>query len=311
MHMEIEDYGVKFSSPFLKRAIKIHSDVRKFSADFLKERGFFEIPPVIISPITDPLNHPTSHSTIEVNGYKYELTKSMIFHKQISLHVYDKIFAFSPNIRLEEANKRATGRHLIEFTQLDIEMKNASREEIMSLGEDMLIYVIENTITNDSDILSALGRNLKCPSKPFKRITYREALDNYGNDFENKLSKESLEPFWLIDVPLEDREFYDREDPDRPGVLLDMDLIYPEGFGEAISGGEREFELNRIITRINKKGQTLEQFKWYIDFVRRFGLFRSSGFGIGIERLVMFITGAKSIENVTVFPKIPGEFSPL
>jgi asparaginyl-tRNA synthetase len=309
--MKIEDYGDKFSSTFLKSAVKIQSDVRQFSADFLRERGFLEIAPVIISPVTDPLNHPTSHSSIEVNGYKYELTKSMIFHKQISLHVYEKIFAFSPNIRLEEAGKRATGRHLIEFTQLDIEMKNASREEIISLGEDMLIYIIECIIANDSDILSDIKRNLNCPAKTFKRITYKDALENYGNDFENKLSEESLEPFWLIDVPLESREFYDREDPNRPGVLLDMDLIYPEGFGEAISGGEREFELDRIITRISKKGQTLEQFKYYIDFVKRYGLFSSAGFGIGIERLVRFITGTKLIEDVTVFPKVPGEFNPL
>lgn len=235
----------------------------------------------------------------------------MIFHKQIALHVYDKIFAFSPNIRLEEPEKRMTGRHLNEFTQLDIEMKDASRDEIMSLGEDMLIYVIKNIIEKDPDILSALRRNLNCLAKPFERIAYKDAFEEYGEDFENVLSKKFKEPFWLIDIPLEHREFYDREDPNRPGVLLDMDLIYPEGFWEAISGGEREFELDRIIARIGKKHQTVEQFKWYVDFVERFGLFKSAGFGIGIERFVQFVTGAKSIENVTIFPKIPGRFSPL
>ena len=309
--MEIEEYGVKFESQFLKNAIEIHSDARKFFADFLKGRGFLEIPPVIISAVTDPLNHSTQNSWIEVNNFRYELTKSMIFHKQIALHVYDKIFAFSPNIRLEEPERRMTGRHLNEFTQLDIEMKDATREEIMSLGEDMLIYVIKNIIEKDADILSKLRRNFSCPTKPFERVTYKEAFEKYGEDFENVLSKEFKEPFWIIDIPLEHREFYDREDPNRPGVLLDMDLIYPEGFGEAISGGEREFELDRIITRIGKKHQTVNQFKWYVDFVEKFGLFKSAGFGIGIERFVRFVTGAKSIEDVTIFPKIPGTFSPL
>ncbi len=310
--MQIEEYGKRLSSPYLKKAMKIHSDVRKFMADFLKEqRNFIEIPPVIISGITDPLNHPTTKSQVEVYGYTYELTKSMIFHKQIAMHALDKIFSFSPNIRLEPTERKSTGRHLIEFTQIDVEQKNASREDVMDLAEDLVIYTLKNVKEKDADILESVGRNLKIPSKPFKRITYTEAVKKYGKDFETKLSKEADEPFWLIDIELPEREFYDREDPSRPGILLDMDLIYPEGFGEASSGGEREYELDQIYRRIAKKGQTPEQFKWYIEFAKKFGLIPSAGFGIGIERFVRFVMGAKDIKDITLFPKAPGEFYPI
>jgi asparaginyl-tRNA synthetase len=90
-----------------------------------------------------------------------------------------------------------------------------------------------------------------------------------------------------------------------------MDLIYPEGFGEASSGGEREYELDQIYKRIAKKGQTPEQFKWYIEFVKKFGLIPSAGFGIGIERFVRFVMGAKDVKDVTLFPKAPGEYYPI
>ncbi len=310
--MELEQYGKRLSSPYLRKAMKIHSDVRKFMSDFLKnERDFVEIPPVIISAITDPLNHPTTKSQVQVYGYTYELTKSMIFHKQIAMHALDKIFSFSPNIRLEPTERKKTGRHLIEFTQIDVEQKNASRDDVIDLAEDLVIYTIKKLLEKDSDILKSVGRDLKVPTKPFKRIAYAEALKNYGEDFETKLSKEAKEPFWLIDIEIMEREFYDREDPARPGILLDMDLIYPEGFGEASSGGEREYELDQIYKRIAKKGQTPEQFKWYIEFVKKFGLIPSAGFGIGIERFVRFVMGAKDVKDVTLFPKAPGEYYPI
>ena len=309
--MKIEAYGKRFSSPLLKDALKIHSDIRKFMADFLREEGFIEIPPVIISGVTDPLNHPTSKSQVEVNGFNYELTKSMIFHKQIILQSLDKIFSFSPNVRLEPVERKETGRHLIEFTQLDVEVKNATREDIMSLVEDLVLYTMQELLKANKNILDRWKRDLIVPKKPFKKITCKKAYKKYGKHFELELSKAIKEPFWLTDFPIEDREFYDREDPERPGILLDMDLIYPEGFGEASSGGEREHELDQIYKRIAKKKQTPGQFKWYIEFGKTFGFVKSAGFGIGIERFVRFTIGAKNIEDVTPFPKIPGEYCPL
>jgi len=133
-------------------------------------------------------------------------------------------------------------------------------------------------------------------------------MEKYGEDFESILSKEAKEPFWIIDIPLQAREFYDRESDTEKGILNDMDLIYPEGYCEALSGGEREYKIDRILERVKAKSQSPEQFEWFIEEARG-GLRLSSGFGIGIERLLRYICGYKRIEDTHPFPKVPGKKS--
>ena len=121
------------------------------------------------------------------------------------------------------------------------------------------------------------------------------------------ISKTYADPVWIIDIPLRKREFYDREDMKNPGYFRDMDLIYPEGYGEALSGGEREYCYERIKVRIRKKGQRLSQFREYLELSKE-DLPPSAGFGIGIERLTMFVCGLDKIEDASLFPKIPGKY---
>ena len=283
----------------LRRAIEVQSAVRMEMKKFLHERDFVEIPPVIISPLTDPLRHETHDAFIDYYGHRYSLTKSMIFHKQLALLSLDKIFSFSPNIRLEPPERRATGRHLAEFTQLDLEIRGAKREEVMSLVEDMLIYIL-------SSLRKRFDLEVRVPQKPFERITFAEAHSKYGEEFETRISQEKKEPFWITDMPLTRREFYDYEY--RPGILRDMDLVYPMGFGEAASGGEREYQYERIVNRIRRGGYRIENFSLYLEFAKR-GLPPSAGIGIGIERLTRYICGLDSVEDATLFPKIIGTFS--
>ncbi len=231
----------------------------------------------------------------------------MIFHKQMSLLSLDKLFIFSPNVRLEKPHKKETGRHLAEFTQLDLEIKNASRSEIMDLGERMIKTTIQKIKSERSQELDILERDLKVPSTPFDQIKFKDAREEYGDDFEAILSKERDVPFWLVDFPIEEREFYDKEYSDKKGVLKDMDLIYPEGFEEAISGGEREHEYSKLVNRIGRAGLDPEQFKWYLEMAKK-GLPASAGFGIGIERFTRYVCGLDKIEDSTLFPKVPGRF---
>ncbi len=286
--------------------LKIQSEIRKIFGEELRKKDFIEISPVILSPITDPLNHPTAPANINCYGKNYNITQSMIFHKQLALRNLEKIFVFSPNVRIEPADRKDTGRHLFEFTQLDLEVKDAKREDVMRLCEELLTATIESIKKNYSKELKMLGRDLITPKMPFKQIKYEDAYKRYGKDFETMISKKHKEPVWIVDIPLKDREFYDKEDPENPGYLRDMDLIYPEGYGEALSGGEREYEYERIKERIGKKGQKFSQFKEYLDLAKD-DLPASAGFGIGIERLTRFICGLKSIEEATLFPKIPGK----
>jgi len=305
---EVELAMKHLSDKKVQHAIKVQSFIRSYVTDFLRSEGYIEISPIIISPLTDPLNHPVYDPKITVYGGDMWITKSMIFHKQIAVQELKKIFIMSPNIRLEKEEKAETGRHLYEFTQVDIEALEKTREEMMDLAEDLIIYTIKRLKEEHPEELKFFRRTLPDYKKPFPKITYTEAEEKYGKDFEKIISKESKTPVWLIDIPLKEREFYDREYPDKPGILRDMDLIWPEGYQEASSGGEREYELDKIIERIHKKDQTEEQFKWFIELAKH-GIKMSTGFGIGIERFTRFVCGLERIEDTSPFPKVPGKIS--
>ncbi len=295
-------------SEALRRALRIQSVVLDASREFLRRQGFIEILPVIISPITDPLTDHRVRGEVECYGFKYQITKSMIFHKQIALFTHPRIFCFSPNVRIESIERRNSGKHLIEFVQLDLEVREAKRSEVISLGEELFRFIVIAVREKCREDLEFFGRKLDLPESPFPQISYREAEAKFGPDFEEKLSCSQKGPFWIIDFPMEIREFYDREDENRPGILIDMDLVYPEGFGEALSGGEREYIFQRICYRIQQKGIQLEAFSPYLEIARR-GLFPSAGFGIGIERLTRYLCGLRQIELTRLFAKLPGEFS--
>jgi len=290
----------------LKGVLKIQSDIRKTLGEELRKKDFIEISPVILSPITDPLNYPITPTNIKCYGEKYSITQSMIFHKQMALRTLEKIFTFSPNVRLESLERKNTGRHLFEFTQMDLEIKDAKREDVMKLCEELFISILKSVKKNCKKELRTIGRELTVPKTPFRQIKYKDAYQKFGEEFEQIISITHKEPMWIVDLPLTNREFYDREDPERPGVLRDMDLIYPGGYGEALSGGEREYKYDRIKQRILKKGQKLSQFKDYLTLAKD-DLPPSAGFGIGIERLTRYICGLKRIEETTLFPKTPGK----
>jgi len=267
-----ECYNRLFSGE-LTNVIKIKSNVRAAMANFLRDEGFVEISPVILSPITDPLRHETLNGTITYYGHSYALTKSMILHKQMALLSFEKIFSFSPNVRLETVEKKETGKHLFEFTQLDLEMRYASREEVMELAERLLVHVLREVKKTCREELSEFGREVRVPSRPFKRIQFGEAYERYGNEFEAALSNGAEE-----------------------------DMIYPEGYGEGLSGGEREYEYSKVKERIEASGLDTSLYLPYLEIVKR-GIYPSAGFGIGLERLVRFICRLAAL-----FPKIPGEY---
>ena len=286
--------------------LTIKSEIVRSAGEYLRGQRFIEILPVLLSPITDPLRHETYDGKVDYYGVPYQLTKSMIFHKQIALRTLPRIFCFSPNVRMEPAERAGFGRYLAEFVQLDLEVRDASRDDIMNLGEGLVVAVFTSVLASCSEELELLGRRLSVPSRPFTRVTYDDAAVRFGEPFDDALSSTLNEPAWVIDFPRRIREFYDREDPDRPNVLLDMDLMYPQGYGEALSGGEREFEHDRITDRLDRDAIPTAKFARYLEEVKR-GVPRSAGFGIGVERLTRFIAGLDRIEDARLFPKVPGD----
>lgn len=298
---------MRVSSAFERVCVlKVKSEIVRSAGAHLREEGFVEILPVLLSPITDPLHHETYGGTVDFYGRPFQLTKSMILHKEIALLTVPRIFCFSPNVRMEPPERAAAGRYLAEFMQLDLEMRDARRDDVIALGERLLVRVLEDVTSRCREELAALGRALRVPSAPFARIPFAEAAERFGEPFDDALSASLDAPAWVIDFPRRAREFYDREDPARPEVLLDMDLVYPGGFGEALSGGEREVEYERILDRMARDGLARERFARYLEHAAR-GLSRCAGFGIGVERLTRYVCGLDRVEDARLFAKVPGD----
>ncbi|AAL82075.1 asparagine synthetase [Pyrococcus furiosus DSM 3638] len=287
--------AVEIISREISPTLDIQTKILEYMTDFFVKEGFKWLLPVIISPITDPLwpdpaGEGMEPAEVEIYGVKMRLTHSMILHKQLAIAMgLKKIFVLSPNIRLESRQKD-DGRHAYEFTQLDFEVERAKMEDIMRLIE-RLVYGLFRKAEEWT------GREFP-KTKRFEVFEYSEVLEEFGSD--EKASQEMEEPFWIINIP---REFYDRE---VDGFWRNYDLILPYGYGEVASGGEREWEYEKIVAKIRKAGLNEDSFRPYLEIAKAGKLKPSAGAGIGVERLVRFIVGAKHIAEVQPFPRIPG-----
>lgn len=306
----------------MQRVFRVQAALGQAIREYLDGRGFTELLPPIIGPVADPGIRGAKQATINFYGREYKVMSSAILYKQMMAASLGKIYFFAPNIRLEPLETASTGRHLVEFVQVDVEEAGATCEDAMSRAEDLLDHVTEFARRRLGADLASFGRTLNGGARPFRRLTYDEALKiladhgrevRYGVEIpwehEEFLSRQFHEPFLVYDYPQGSRGFYDREHPDRPGILKDFDLLYPEGFGEAVSGAEREYEYGKVIARLRETGENPSKYDWYLDMLRE-GIPPSSGFGIGIERLTRYICGLQAIWEARPYPKVAGIYSP-
>lgn len=278
------------------------------TGEFVK-KGFQWLLPVVLSKSTDPLWPDPGASIekrieVEIYGETVRATLSMIVHKMVACSlVYPKLFILSPNIRIERRDRARTGIHAYEFTQLDFEVRDASAEDVRCLVEEIICGLIDSLRKNLRGELELLQRydDLKVPSKPFKVYDREELERKYGKDWDLKAAQEAVEPFWVVNIP---REFYDFEDFET-GKWDNYDLFLPK-YGETLSGARREWEYHKMIKKMERDGTRKENFKLLLQLAKENKIHPSAGAGIGIERLVSWIVGAKHIGEVQAFPKIPG-----
>jgi asparaginyl-tRNA synthetase len=285
--------------------------------EYLDGKGFIEFLPPVVSSVTDPGLRGAERLPVSMYNCRAYVTSSMVFHKQVLATAFRRIYAFAPNVRLEPLSNAESGRHLVEFCQLDLEEADATFEDSMALAEEMLRATIAVMVDKWNPLLQALGRELHVPESPFRRFSYGELLGlaesigaaaRYGEELpqavESAVSAEVGGFFWVTGYPKECRGFYYRESGDG-ATLRSMDLIFPEGYGEAISGGEREYRPGSISRRIRESGLDPAEFSEFLAIAEG-GLSPTSGFGIGVERLVRYICGQPEISRVRPFPKTPG-----
>jgi asparaginyl-tRNA synthetase len=289
--------------------LEIVSGLLRYTTEYFHSNNFTQLMPVVLSPITDPLGPDPGSSVIKTGeveylGQRLSLTQSMILHKQIAIREgIERLFIVSPNVRLEHPKRKESGKHLFEFSQVDFEIAHGTKEDVFRLMEGFIAGAISYMKIHHAEALEKLDRKLPVVGGPFRRYTTHELKDKYGDDWEVFASKETKLPFWVLDHK---REFYDKEDPERPGHYVNYDLIYPEGFCEGLSGAEREYEYETIMRKITAHELDKSRYTPYLELAKT-GLVPSAGGGFGVERLARYIAGAKHVGDVQLFRRVPGE----
>ncbi|WP_328917388.1 MULTISPECIES: asparagine synthetase A [unclassified Streptomyces] len=318
--------GEHLRSARLRAAMLVQQEALYAAREFLRAIGFTELLPPLIGPVTDPGGRGAKALDVDYYGHPYKLMTSAILYKQASLRGFGKLFYIAPNVRVEPPETAGTGRHLVEFHQIDVEMAGASRDDVQDIAAGLLTHVVGHVWTAVPDVLRELGRDeadfAELLAGPFGVTTHAEAVRRLAArghtqspdaeiDWagEKVLSLAADRPFFVNDYPKGSRGFYDREDPEHPGVLRNFDLIAHGGYGELVSGSERESDYATIVTRMRESGENPAKYAWYLDLARE-GIPASAGFGMGVQRLVRFLTGLDALWQVSAYPKLPGTVAP-
>lgn len=313
------------ASDTTRAVLRVQNRILAVARNFLTDRGFTELLPPVIGPVTDPGIRGSKQVDVDFYGHRYKLMTSAILYKQASLLAFDKIFCIAPNVRLEPLETAVTHRHLVEFHQIDVEIRDGRREDAMRLAEELVSHTaaVARGLRSELEVLERDPDAFRdVVAGAFDRVTHRAAttdLNELGHpqdpaaeiDWQGEeiLSAKASRPFFVIDYPKGSRGFYDREDPDRPGILRNFDLIAPEGYGELASGSEREHDYAALVTRMRETGENPAKYGWYLDLARR-GIPPSAGFGLGLERFTRYLTGRAAVWQAAAYPKLPGVVSP-
>ncbi|MBI5541295.1 MAG: asparagine--tRNA ligase [Bacteroidia bacterium] len=279
----------------------------------------------------DPHNLPkTPEGNIDFSqdffGKETNLTVSGQLEGELGAMALSEVYTFGPTFRAENSN---TPRHLAEFWMIEPEMAFYDLEDNMTLAQDFVQYLVRYALENCKDDLNFLNEMYDkelisrlefVVNNDFKRLTYTEAVEilmksgekfefpvSWGTDLQSEherylVEKHFKKPVILIDYPKEIKAFYMKQNPDGKTVRA-MDVLFPK-IGEIIGGSQREENLEKLETRINELHIPSKDMWWYLE-TRKFGTAPHSGFGLGFERLILFVTGMANIRDVIPFPRTP------
>ncbi|MBR8744936.1 asparagine synthetase A [Nocardiopsis sp. MG754419] len=321
----IPPLGEHLTSRTTRDIMLVQQEVLAATRDHLRGQGFVELLPPLTGPVTDPGGRGAKQLDVDFYGHRYKLMTSAILYKQASLRGFPKLFYIAPNVRAEPLETASTGRHLFEFHQIDVEIAGATRDDAMRVAEGLLTHVVAHVLERVPELLSGLGRDpvffKELLRGGFGSRTHADAVETlrgmgHGQDAgteidwegEAMLSHKADRPFFVTDYPKGSRGFYDREDPENPGLLRNFDLLAHGGYGELVSGSERQADYAAIVTGIRESGENPAKYGWYLKEARE-GIPESAGFGMGLQRVLRYLTGMDSLWQVTAYPKLPGVVS--
>jgi asparaginyl-tRNA synthetase len=311
---------------------------------FFNDRGFFYIHSPIITgsdaegagamfrvTTLDPVNPPkTETGSVDFKedffGGPTNLTVSGQLEAELAAMALGQVYTFGPTFRAENSN---TSRHLAEFWMIEPEVAFNEIQDNMDLAEDMLQYLVKYALDNCKDDLEFLNQQYDkelldrlrfVVENKFERLNYGEAVEilkasgvkfefpvDWGTDLSSEherwlVEKHFQKPVILTNYPKEIKAFYMKQNDDGKTVRA-MDVLFP-GIGEIIGGSQREENYDKLLNRMHEMHIPEEELYWYLD-TRKFGTCPHAGFGLGFERLILFVTGMANIRDVIPFPRTP------
>lgn len=303
--------------------LKIRSTAIGAIHEYFRKEGFYEYQ----SPILQSVQCEGGSSLFKVDYFEEEgvfLAQTWQLYAEPAIFSLGKIYTVAPSFRAE---KSKTSRHLTEYWHAEMEGAWIDFEQLQDYGEGLIKHVIKTVLEKHKVDLEILKRDTKlleiAISKPFVRMTYTEVLKllkekadmevEWGKDLrtieEDKLSR-LHDTFTIVTrYPKVVKAFYMKEDPKDPKVVLGFDCIGPEGYGEIIGASEREPDLEKIKQRLKDDGEDPKHYEFYLD-TRRYGSVPHAGFGMGVERLVAYITGVDNIKDTIPFPRTMVRYKP-
>jgi asparaginyl-tRNA synthetase len=300
--------------------LRIRSEIEQACRDYFYQNGFV----LVDSPILTA-NAAEGMSTLfetDYFGQKAYLSQSGQLYLEPAAAALGKVYCLGPTFRAEKSKTR---RHLMEFWMIEPEVAFMEFDGLQELAEDFVEYIVGRAVERCQEELKTLERDLSKLAnvrKPFPRITYREAIDllaskgmpvqfgdDIGGDEETVIANSFDRPVIITHYPTAIKAFYMQPDPGDPDVVLGMDMIAPEGYGEIIGGSQRIHDHDLLLQRIQQHNLPLEAFQWYLD-IRKYGTFPHSGFGMGIERAVAWVSGVHHLRECIPYPRMLNRIYP-
>jgi asparaginyl-tRNA synthetase len=300
--------------------LRIRAEVIAAAQEWLNEQGFVRFDtPILTATAAEGTTNLFATDYFDLG--KAYLAQTGQLYVEAGMMAFGKVYCFGPTFRAEKSKTR---RHLTEFWMIEPEVAFADHEDNMRLQEEFVSAIVARVLERRRDDLQTLERDttlLEQVRPPFPRITYDEAIEliaahqgevegadplPWGEDFgaphETLIASKFDRPVFVERFPSAVKAFYMQPDPERPEVALCADLLAPEGYGEIIGGSQRIHDPVLLEQRIREHGLRIEDYEWYLD-LRRYGTVPHSGFGMGIERVVAWITGTRHIRETIPFPR--------
>ena len=280
---------------------------------FYDERGYV----LIDSPILTPAACEGTSTLFQTDyfGDPAFLSQSGQLYLEPAAAAFGKVYCFGPTFRAEKSKTR---RHLTEFWMVEPEVAFLDFEGLCQLAEEFVAYLVAQVLERCREPLRVLERDvarLEAVVPPFPRVRYREAIeilkrngvekvfgDDFGAEDETLLASQFDRPLLVTHYPAKSKAFYMQPDAEDPSLALALDLLAPEGYGEIVGGSQRIHDHDLLLRRIQEHDLPVAAFQWYLD-IRRYGTFPHSGFGMGVERFVAWVSGVPHLRETIPYPR--------